>query len=333
MKAWKIEGPSELELIETKSKRAVGQIRVKLSTCALSATDLAYYRGTNHRSGIVPSHSAVGFVSEADDESELKLGQRVVISPYIDDSEVEVEIPSQRKIKIMGVDVDGFLSDFVNVPQNNVYVLPEGIKDEEAVFIDYIALANQVIENFDFEKGDYLLIIGASTFGLVIAQLALYYQLVPIIVDKYDDRLKLAEELGVYYTVNFRRDDVDLVLKEITGGRMADFTVFEPRELPFSLAHDYTREGGTVVVSGYNNFVMSFDADIEKIFAKQITIKGVNNGIDEITSAINFLANHVVRMEILVGEVYDFEDAPKAFEDCQHRIKSYGKVLIKTKNM
>ncbi len=333
MKAWKIEGPSELELIETKSKRAAGQIRVKLSTCALSATDLAYYRGTNHRSGIVPSHSAVGFVSEADDESELKLGQRVVISPYIDDSEVEVEIPSQRKIKIMGVDVDGFLSDFVNVPQNNVYVLPEGIKDEEAVFIDYIALANQVIENFDFEKGDYLLIIGASTFGLVIAQLALYYQLVPIIVDKYDDRLKLAEELGVYYTVNFRRDDVDLVLKEITGGRMADFTVFEPRELPFSLAHDYTREGGTVVVSGYNNFVMSFDADIEKIFAKQITIKGVNNGIDEITSAINFLANHVVRTEILVGEVYDFEDAPKAFEDCQHRIKSYGKVLIKTKNM
>lgn len=333
MKAWKIEGPSELELIETKSKRAAGQIRVKLSTCALSATDLAYYRGTNHRSGIVPSHSAVGFVSEADDESELKLGQRVVISPYIDDSEVEVEIPSQRKIKIMGVDVDGFLSDFVNVPQNNVYVLPEGIKDEEAVFIDYIALANQVIENFDFEKGDYLLIVGASTFGLVIAQLALYYQLVPIIVDKYDDRLKLAEELGVYYTVNFRRDDVDLVLKEITGGRMADFTVFEPRELPFSLAHDYTREGGTVVVSGYNNFVMSFDADIEKIFAKQITIKGVNNGIDEITSAINFLANHVVRTEILVGEVYDFEDAPKAFEDCQHRIKSYGKVLIKTKNM
>ena len=211
--------------------------------------------------------------------------------------------------------------------------MPEGIKDEEAVFIDYIALANQVIENFDFEKGDYLLIIGASTFGLVIAQLALYYQLVPIIVDKYDDRLKLAEELGVYYTVNFRRDDVDLVLKEITGGRMADFTVFEPRELPFSLAHDYTREGGTVVVSGYNNFVMSFDADIEKIFAKQITIKGVNNGIDEITSAINFLANHVVRTEILVGEVYDFEDAPKAFEDCQHRIKSYGKVLIKTKNM
>ena len=333
MKAWKIEGPSELELIETKSKRAVGQIRVKLSTCALSATDLAYYRGTNHRSGIVPSHSAVGFVSEADDESELKLGQRVVISPYIDDSEVEVEIPSQRKIKIMGVDVDGFLSDFVNVPQNNVYVLPEGIKDEEAVFIDYIALANQVIENFDFEKGDYLLIVGASTFGLVIAQLALYYQLVPIIVDKYDDRLKLAEELGVYYTVNFRRDDVDLVLKEITGGRMADFTVFEPRELPFSLAHDYTREGGTVVVSGYNNFVMSFDADIEKIFAKQITIKGVNNGIDEITSAINFLANRVVRTEILVGEVYDFEDTPKAFEDCQHRIKSYGKVLIKTKNM
>ena len=333
MKAWKIEGPSELELIETKSKRAAGQIRVKLSTCALSATDLAYYRGTNHRSGIVPSHSAVGFVSEADDESELKLGQRVVISPYIDDSEVEVEIPSQRKIKIMGVDVDGFLSDFVNVPQNNVYVLPEGIKDEEAVFIDYIALANQVIENFDFGKGDYLLIIGASTFGLVIAQLALYYQLVPIIVDKYDDRLKLAEELGVYYTVNFRRDDVDLVLKEITGGRMADFTVFEPRELPFSLAHDYTREGGTVVVSGYNNFVMSFDADIEKNFAKQITIKGVNNGIDEITSAINFLANHVVRTEILVGEVYDFEDAPKAFEDCQHRIKSYGKVLIKTKNM
>lgn len=333
MKAWRIEGPSELELIEMKAKRAAGQIRVKISTCALSETDLAYYRGTNHRAGIVPTHSAVGYVSEADEDSEMKLGQRVVISPYIDESEVEVEIPSQRKIRIMGVDVDGFLCDFVNVPQNNVYFLPEGIKDDEAVFIDYIALANQVIENFEFEKGDYLLIIGASTFGLIIAQLALYYQLVPIIVDKYDDRLKLAEELGVYYTVNFRRDNVDLVLKEITGGRMADFTVFEPRELPFSIAHDYTREGGTVVISGYNNFVMSFDADIEKVFAKQITIKGVNNGIDEITSAINFLANRVVKTETLVGEKFDFENAPQAFESCIHSGKSYGKVLIKSKNM
>ena len=110
-------------------------------------------------------------------------------------------------------------------------------------------------------------------------------------------------------------------------------TMWGSTEKMASYISDGLREGGTVVVSGYNNFVMSFDADIEKIFAKQITIKGVNNGIDEITSAINFLANHVVRTEILVGEVYDFEDAPKAFEDCQHRIKSYGKVLIKTKNM
>ena len=331
MKSWKIEGPHELNFVETKSKRAAGQIRVKISTCALSETDIAFYNGTNNIRNIVPSHSAVGYVSEADEDSGFKMGMRIVLSPYID-SAVENDEKAQRKIKIMGLDTDGFLCDFGNMPAGNVYSLPEGIKDSEAVFIDYIALANQVLENFDFEKGDFLLVIGASTFGLVISQLALYYQLVPILVDSYDDRLKLAEELGVYYTINSRKENLDSVICEITGGRLADYTVFEPRELPFSLAYNYTRESGVIVISGYNNHVLSFDANIDTVFSKQLTIKGVNNGIDEISSAINFLANNVVVTDNLVAEVFDFDDSQKAFEFCsQKHDRSYGKVLIKSK--
>lgn len=68
------------------------------------------------------------------------------------------------------------------------------------------------------------------------------------------------------------------------------------------------------------------------MFSKQLTIKGVNNGIDEISSAINFLANNVVVTDNLVAEVFDFDDSQKAFEFCsQKHDRSYGKVLIKSK--
>ena len=79
-----------------------------------------------------------------------------------------------KKVSVLGVDVNGLLSDFVSVPAENVYALPDGIPDDEAIFAEYIALGNNVLNSLEAGKGDFLVIVGASTLGLIIAQLALY---------------------------------------------------------------------------------------------------------------------------------------------------------------
>ena len=168
---------------------------------------------------VTPGHSAVAFVSEADEDSGLKLGSRVVISPYITQKEHGIDV-----VKTMGVDIDGLLSDFVCLPYENVFALPDGVSDEDAMFAEYIAMGNNVFEALDCEKGDYVVIVGASTLGLIISQLALYYQIVPILIDMDAEKLALAQKWGVAYTLNPTFDNLERRVEEITGGAKARFS-------------------------------------------------------------------------------------------------------------
>lgn len=67
------------------------------------------------------------------------------------------------------------------------------MSDEEALFAEYIAMGDNVFEALDLEKGDYIVILGASTLGLIISQMANYYQFVPILIDLDSDKLALAQ--------------------------------------------------------------------------------------------------------------------------------------------
>ena len=166
MKAWRIENLKDVKLEESVLQRKEGEVKVKLARVAMSSTDLAFFADEKH-SFYVPGHSAVAHVSEADEDSGLKLGSRVVISPYLNVVEHGAET-----VKTMGVDVDGLLQDFACLPQENVFALPDGIDDEEAIFAEYIAMGNKVFASLDSEKGDYIVIVGASTLGLILGQLA-----------------------------------------------------------------------------------------------------------------------------------------------------------------
>ena len=167
MKEWIINKDDGATLVEDVSQRADGQVKVKIAKVAISSQDVCNLSAMAKDDAVVPGHSAVALVSEADDDSGLKLGSRVVVSPYLQQCEHGEEV-----VKTMGVDVDGLLRDFACVPLENVFALPDGISDEEALFTEYIAMGNNVFEALDREKGDYIVIVGASTLGLILGQMA-----------------------------------------------------------------------------------------------------------------------------------------------------------------
>ena len=212
MRAWHIENLKNINLKESVVQRQPGEVKVKLSKVAVSATDLTFFQDENH-SIEIPGHSAVAYVSESDRDSGLQLGSRVVVSPYLTVKEHGVDT-----IKTMGVDVDGVLQDFACLPFENIFPLPDGVTDEEAVFTEYIAMGNRVFSEIDCEKGDYVVIVGASTLGLILGQLATYYQCVPILVDMDAEKLAIAAKWDIYYTLNPTYDDLERKVEQITGG-------------------------------------------------------------------------------------------------------------------
>ena len=246
MKKWRIENENDIKLVETVVTRGEDEVKVKMSKVAVSSDDIVYFATDSDH--IVPGHSGVAHVSEADESLGFKLGSRVIVSPFVKGVEHGID-----KVRVHGVDVDGLLTDFISLPAENVYAIPDGISDDEAIFTDYIALGSNIIESMDCQKGDYVVIVGASTIGLILSQIAIYYQLVPILVDMDADKLRVAENWGVYYTLNPMFDNLERRVEEITGGRMCEFSVFTGDGIPFSNAARLVKEGGVVIISGYSS--------------------------------------------------------------------------------
>ena len=326
MKAWHIENLNRIKLVESVLPKREGEIKLKVSKVAISSTDFAYFAAGEEdehgKSVVVPGHSAVAYVSSEDSAAGLKLGARVVVSPF-----VRYEEHGVAKVKVLGVDTDGLLVDFASVPEENVYALPDGIPDDEAIFAEYIALGNNVLNSMEAGKGDFVVIVGASTLGLVLSQLALYYQMIPILVDLDAEKLALAASWGVYYLLNPTYDNLERRVEEITGGRMAEASVYVGDGVPFDCAFRLVKDKGEVVVAGYS-VRAGHNADVADILAKQLRVIGVADGYGEMSSAINLLANRIVKTEGLIGARIGFDEVPEMVEQCAEYPYQYNKILI-----
>ena len=326
MKAWHIENLNRIKLVESVLPKREGEIKLKVSKVAISSTDFAYFAAGEEdehgKSVVVPGHSAVAYVSSEDSAAGLKLGARVVVSPF-----VRYEEHGVAKVKVLGVDTDGLLGDFASVPEENVYALPDGVPDDEAIFAEYIALGNNVLNSMEADKGDFVVIVGASTLGLVLSQLALYYQMIPILVDLDAEKLALAASWGVYYLLNPTYDNLERRVEEITGGRMAEASVYVGDGVPFDCAFRLVKDKGEVVVAGYS-VRAGHNADVADILAKQLRVIGVADGYGEMSSAINLLANRIVKTEGLIGARIGFDEVPEMVGQCAEYPYQYNKILI-----
>lgn len=322
MKQWHINKDEGVVLVDSVQQRAEGEVKVKLARLAVSSQDMSHCAGEGKDSVIVPGHSAVALVSEADEDSGLKLGSRVVISPYIHAKEHGVDV-----VKTMGVDIDGLLCDFACLPLENIFALPDGVSDEEAVFAEYIAMGNNVFEALDCEKGDYVVILGASTLGLIISQLAVYYQCVPILIDLDAEKLILAQKWGVSYTLNPTYDNLERRVEQITGGRMSEAAIFAGEHVDINTAIRLVKSEGNVIIAGYATRA-KHAIDACSILKKQLKIKGVCNGQGEMSSAINLLANKVIKTEGLVGATANFDEIPVVVENCVKYPYQFAKIMI-----
>ncbi len=320
MRKWCIENENQIKLVENLVVRGEDEVKVKMNKVAVSASDIVHFASDPDH--IVPGHSGVAYVSEADESLGFNLGSRVIVSPFVKGTSHGTD-----RVRVLGVDKEGLLVDFVSLPAENVYAIPDGISDDEAIFTDYIALASNLIESMDSEKGDYVVIAGASTIGLILSQIAIYYQLVPILVDMDADKLRVAESWGVYYTLNPMYDNLERRVEEITGGRMCEFSVFCGDGIPFSNIARLVKENGIVIISGYSSH-QTHQLDMDIVLQKQLTVKGVGDGYGEMSTAINLLANKIIKTDGLISKKAYFEDVPSVVEECVEYPFKYNNILI-----
>lgn len=322
MKAWHIGNFNEVKLQEGTLEPREGEIKVKIYKVALSAMDVSCFSQRENDAVTIPAHAAIAHVADDYQEQGFKLGSRVVISPYLN-----IEEHGEMVQKTMGIDVDGLMQDFVSVPAENVFNLPDGIADDDAVFADYIAMGNKVFSALSCDSGDYVVIVGAGALGLILCQLAMYYQMVPVLVDLDEDKLNLAKRCGVYYTLNPTFDNLERRVEQITGGRMCEGAIFTTDGVGLNAALRLVKNGSEIIIAGHSAS-NKHHVDMNIIMKKQLIVKGVCNGLNEMPSAINLLANRIVNTDGIITATENFEDLPRIYDECLNYPYKYNTVMF-----
>lgn len=321
MKAYRIHAPHTIKLDEMDAV-PVGERCVKLKNlmCGITSLDVGVYEGLiKAECPIIPVRQCVGFVSEVGENvTTLQRGKRVVTYPqascHVCKACKDGRYYDCEKPAVFGLGEDGFLSDFSVVSEDDVYLIPDRIKDEEAVFIENVARALNALSRLNAEKGDQIVIMGATVEGIIMAQVAMYYQAVPIVVDMREDMLALAQKAGVYYIVNAVNDDVCKKILSLTGGRMADACAYLVNSgLPLQSACDYTKPRGTIAVIGGVGEA-NLTCNVSDLLRKNLNLCTVVDCGKNFSSAINLLANHTVSVETLCENIVSFSDVPEMFE-------------------
>ena len=300
MNYWTFDGDNSARLIgdETENENS-GCAKVKIIRSSIDNSDIFAYTRKKAVS-IVPSSSAAGLISECS-TGEFKSGQRVFLS-------------CSGKSGSDGAS-GGYLRDYANVSTDYIYELPDVIADNDIVFIDSIAKACNLIDKLEIKPAQTVIINGVSVINLIIAQLLRYHQALPIMIDSDDEKLGLAQDLGVDFIINSSQENVPYMVKSFTSGKMASALVVDldilsdMDELPYCLAM-----GGKIALINANSALKCYKIDFINILNKELSIFGIKDGDGKVSMAINLLAMEKVKVSPLIGEVVGFSDVPQLME-------------------
>ncbi|MCH5159117.1 MAG: alcohol dehydrogenase catalytic domain-containing protein [Clostridiales bacterium] len=321
MKSYKIYSLHTIKAEESEAQ-PVGENCVKLKNliCGISSADIGVYTGKIPvQFPIIPVRQCVGFVSEVGSAvTGLSRGDRVVTYPQASchscKSCKEGKYYDCEKPNMFGLKENGFLSDFSVVSADDVYAIPDRLKNEEAIYTEHTAMAMKVMAGLGVDKGDHLIIVGATSVGIILAQVAMYYQAVPIVVDMHEEMLGKARAAGVYYTINAVSEDVGKKILALTGGHMGDACAyFISSKMPLKNIIDYTARRGKIALVGTSNGY-DLNCNLAGFIEKNLDIVTVSDCGKNYPSAINMLANHTVKVDMLNQYTISFNDVAAEFE-------------------
>ncbi len=333
MKAWIITAPGTLEQVDLPSEEIGSkEVKIKVGHGLISRPDVQTYLGSDKaKLPIVPGGSCSGMVVGVGSEvTDVSRGDRVFVHPQKmcgDCTDCREGKGTCANVEYYGITRNGFMRDFAVVSERDCIKIPDRVPGKETVFLDYIALAVSTIEALRIKKGEHLVISGASTLGIILGQVALYYQAVPILVDSNDDYLAMAAETGIFYTANTTKNAYDKIF-HITGGKMVECVAhIATGGIDVRQSIDLAGRGGRVAIVGRYGAEYSLECSLLPVIERNIGIIGVSHGIGSTRIAINMLANKAINVDKLINREVGFDAVPEVLES-NARSREHLKTVI-----
>ncbi|WP_080873958.1 zinc-dependent alcohol dehydrogenase [Oceanobacillus timonensis] len=335
MKAITYAGKEKLILEERNVPQInVGEALVKVNYGGICGTDMMIYAGVHPRaqSGLVMGHEFSGEISEIKGQSSFEKGDRVAINPIRYCGECEPCKSGNyhicENLKYIGIDLDGGFAEYAKIPIENLHILSNHVREDEAAVIEPLAVAIHTVRRSKFKVGDVVTILGAGPIGILIGIIAKLAGAAKVIISDISSyRLEVAASYGLH-TVNSTEKDLIEEVKSITKGIGSD-VVFEAAGNQITadqMISAIKTQGEIMVVSVFKN---SPTIDLAKMHFRELSLSTTRCfSPRDFEAAIQFIEEGRINIEGLISHRLPVESFEEGFQLVKKSAESL-KVLFK----
>jgi 2-desacetyl-2-hydroxyethyl bacteriochlorophyllide A dehydrogenase len=322
MRAVVLEAPNSFQLTEVSDPApSATEVVIRVGATGICGTDLHIVDGEFPPTPypIIPGHEFAGeIVAVGTGVDFLSEGTRVAVDPSLFCG----YCPACQRQRgnlcshwgAVGDTVNGAFAEYVAVPARNAHTIPDSVSFNEAALVEPLACAVHGLNRLRVTAGASLLVVGAGTMGLLLAQLARRTGAAMLtVVDTDQSRRALAEKLG--FTTAASIPDA---LAELPSGY--DFVV-EATGVPAAgqEAIQAIARGGTFMVFGVAPAQATLEISPFSIYNDEITIVGSMAVLNTFPAALRMLASGAIDADIMVSHTFGLGDFSNALQTVRER--------------
>lgn len=296
-----------------KPARKEGESLIKVLLAGICNTDLEITRGYMGYNGVL-GHEFIGIVE--DSETHSLINKRVVSEINIGCGHCEYCMRGLQRHcsnrSVIGIaNRQGAFAQYISLPDNNLFVVPETVPDKHAVFVEPLAAALEILEQVKINPTSQIAIVGDGKLALLILQVIQLTGNTCYVFGKHKEKLDIAAQLGgiAFFAKKGSNEKFDFVV-EASGKKEG-----------FDFALNITKPRGTIILK--STYQSKTSLNFAKIVIDEINIIGSRCGPFE--PAISLLEKKFVQIEPLVSKIFPFKNSVNAFAFAQ---KNNLKVLI-----
>ena len=306
-------------------------VRVRLA--GICNTDIEILRGYHDFRG-TPGHEFVGEVVEVAGVSARErnrwLGRRVAgeinvtcsaygYRPLCTFCRRGLKTHCTRRTVLGIIAHDGAFAEYLALPLENLHIVPKSIRDEQAVFVEPLAAACQILDQIEIKRFRGAAVLGDGKLAQLVA-LVLRTKLSNVVMyGKHEKKLALARRCGM------KTKHVLGNATDAKGVREGYELVVEATGSPsgIAFAQYLTEPRGTLVLK--STFHGAAPVETWPIVVKEITVVGSRCG--PFTKALTLLRSGEIDPTPLITRTFPLAEAEKAIQFAQQ--SEVMKVLLK----
>jgi NADPH:quinone reductase-like Zn-dependent oxidoreductase len=183
-------------------------------------------------------------------------------------------------MQLLGEHCNGTLAQWISVPAQNVFPMPQGLTFTQAAAlgVNHLTAWRMLFTKAQLKPWETVLVFGVGGgVSLAAMQLAKQAGARVIVTSRDNTKLQRALAMGADHGINSHTQDVAKVVMTYTDGRGVDVVIENVGEAVWSAAMKSLVRGGRLVTCGATTGDQP-SADLRRIFIRQLQILGSTHG-------------------------------------------------------